>query len=86
MADTNGPLPIGHRPAEQRVGQDCDACRQVDTDPRHHLRDVVDGQVVDVSRHMDCCAAAGCADCAAVLDKHGNARGDKLVAALTKGR
>jgi hypothetical protein len=85
MPTTTDPLPFGHRPAGHRVESYCNGCGQVDDHPKHHTIHEADGQVAHQSRHMDCCAADGCAQCAATLTEHGNAHGDQLVKRLTKG-
>ena len=77
-------LSYGMRPQEHRVERFCDACGQVDSDP-HHIAGQADGSTTD--RHIDCCAAAGCADgsCDTVLAGAGDKRGDALVKHLTGG-
>lgn len=77
---TNSTLPYGHRPPEQRVGQSCDACGQVDDHPRVHIG-LDDGRIV--SYHFDCAAAMGNEHAAEVMAASGNAQGEKLLAHIT---
>lgn len=60
----------------------CDACRQGDDHPRHHILQA-DGTVQ--TRHMDCCREAGdCADgsCDRLLTASGEKRYHELTAWL----
>ena len=72
--------PPGQRPLEDRIGQYCDACRIVDTHPRHHHLGA-DGTLV--RKHMDCCEAGGCPEgtgiCGTVRRASGRAHGDDLI-------
>lgn len=59
----------------------CEAadCRQADDHPRHHAV-LANGTVQ--TRHLDCCAAAGCPDgsCNVIIDHAGDKRGGDLLA------
>jgi len=80
-------LPAGMRHPDHRVQRVCDPCATVnpeaawDDHPRH-LHVLGDGTVQ--SRHMDCCAAAGCPDgtCPEIVAASGGAKGADLVAHL----
>lgn len=67
----------GHRPAEHRVERECTECRQIDDHPRH--------VTMQFERHMDCCAALGCATCAKVVAESSGKQGAELVAHITGG-
>lgn len=66
----------------ERVSHDCSACGVIDTDPRHSGLSA-DGSFFE--RHMDCCAALGCAICQDVMTRSGNAKGAALINFLTSG-
>lgn len=72
---------------ERRV-RGCDACGQQDDHPRHHVYDPENNG--DTTRHMDCCAAAGCPVCKEVLAgapkdaRHGQALIDHLTSQPAK--
>lgn len=59
-----------------RPTRGCNVCGQVDDHPRH----------VDVNiRHIDCCAAAGCATCKATEAATKGERGPALLKAIQGG-
>lgn len=65
--------------SEERIPMWCAECRQVDTDPRHHVLQA-DGSVE--SRHMDCCRDNGnCVDdhCHRILTASGEKRYGELL-------
>lgn len=77
----------GNRQVDQETGRisgQCGECAGEDDHPRHH----VFAQGRWTSRHMDCCAAAGCPDgsCGQIMADSGHAHGAALVAHLTGGR
>lgn len=61
-----------------RPVRSCDVCGQQDDHPRH-----VQGQVV---RHLDCCAAQGCAVCTETEAATEGRRGQELVDHLEQVR
>lgn len=70
---------------ETRTMMWCEACRQADTDPRHHVL-TAEGKLV--TQHMDCCRDAGCPDnsCDAILSESGEKRGVELLAWIKENR
>lgn len=71
--------------SEQRSTGVCETCRNEDDHPRHHH--YADGRWT--SRHMDCCAQAGCPDgsCGRIMAESGRAKGAALIAHLVgKGK
>jgi uncharacterized protein YuzB (UPF0349 family) len=64
---------------DARIKMWCSACRQADTDPRHHILQA-DGSLQIM--HMDCCRDSGsCADgsCNLVLTASGEKRSTALI-------
>lgn len=67
-----------------RIPMWCEACRQSDTDPRHHVLQA-DGSVQTM--HMDCCRASGnCVDghCHRILTASGEKRKTELLKYIVK--
>jgi hypothetical protein len=65
--------------SDERIPMWCEACRQSDTDPRHHVLQA-DGSVQTM--HMDCCRESGkCVEdhCHKTLLASGEKRGDELL-------
>ncbi len=62
----------------------CDVCNQADDHPRHVQRSEDERRVL--TRHMDCCAAAGCDICAATEVEYGQRRGQELIDHLDQVR
>ena len=68
--------------ADERPVRGCDVCGQTDDHPRHVIGHPDHGGTV---RHMDCCAASGCAVCQATEQRTAGARGGDLLAAIQGG-
>jgi hypothetical protein len=79
-----GDVPVQPASGTDRHVRDCDACHQHDDHPRHHIYDPVNG---DTTRHLDCCAAAGCGSCTAQLAAAPETarHGQSLIEHLTSG-
>jgi hypothetical protein len=60
----------------------CDGCDAVDDHPRHVIY-LEPGKTA--VRHMDCCAANGCATCAAAVKATDGAKGPALLSAINAG-
>lgn len=58
-------VPVQPASGTDRHVRSCDACGQVDDHPRHLIYDPANNG--DTTRHLDCCAAAGCESCAEQL-------------------
>lgn len=60
----------------------CDVCKQVDDHPRHVNPPNAPGS----TRHLDCCAEAGCEVCQATEEEYGRRRGQELIDHLDEVR
>jgi hypothetical protein len=69
----------------ERAQRGCDECGITDADPRHTTAVMTNGGLTEKTRHMDCCAAAGCPDgsCPDILARSRDARGADLTSYLT---
>lgn len=71
-----------------RPQRGCTICLQIDDHPHHTWApQVIGGQRIHVSAHLDCCAAEGCPDksCDAILASAGGKRGLELLEHLRSG-